>query len=83
MPTSNALSALSIRPFLPSDQSPARELVLRGLEARWGTLDPTLNPDLHDISRSFATGYFVVAVLGERVVATGGFIPEPGRAERT
>ncbi len=68
-----------VRPFLPSDQIPAQRLVLAGLEEHWGALDPTLNSDLNDIALSYADGLFLVGVDGERLVATGAYLPLDGR----
>ncbi|MCB8989469.1 MAG: GNAT family N-acetyltransferase [Ardenticatenaceae bacterium] len=70
-----------IRPFQPSDQSAVQALILTGLAERWGTLDPTLNPDLHDIHSSYiASGgaFFVIEEAGV-IIGTGALIPEgPG-----
>jgi len=66
---------LIIRPFQPADQPAARSLVLAGLAEHWGTLDPTLNPDLEDIAASFADGVFLTAWLDGRLVGTGGLLP--------
>jgi len=62
---------LSIRPFRPADQCAAKALILKGLEEHWGTLDPTLNPDLDDIATSYGDGTFFVATQGDRIVGTG------------
>jgi GNAT superfamily N-acetyltransferase len=64
-----------IRPFRPEDQPACRSLVLAGLEEHWGTLDPTLNPDLDDIAAVFGPGCFLTAWNGTELVGTGGFIP--------
>jgi putative acetyltransferase len=66
---------LSIRPFRPEDQTEAKTLILEGLKEHWGSIDPQMNPDLDDIAASYAGGFFLVAVLGDRIVATGGLIP--------
>ncbi|KXS18106.1 putative acetyltransferase [Gonapodya prolifera JEL478] len=70
-----------ISQFLPRHQQSAQTLILRGLEARWGTLDPSLNPDLANIGASFANGVFLVAHAGDRLVGTGGYAPEPGHED--
>lgn len=67
---------LEIRPFQPGDQQTAQQLILAGLTEHWGTLDPTLNPDLDDIAASYAHGTFLVAVLDGEVVGTGAILPE-------
>jgi hypothetical protein len=43
-----------MRDFKPGDQVPVRELVLEGMRERWGdAYDPSVNPDLDDISASY------------------------------
>lgn len=67
---------LAIRPFCPADQEAAKQLVISGLGERWGWIDHTLNPDLDDIATSYAKGIFLVAYLGDTLVATGALTPE-------
>ncbi len=67
--------ALTIGPFQPSDQAAARALVLAGLVEHWGWLDETKNPDLLDISASYAAGCFLVARQDGRLAATGALLP--------
>lgn len=71
---------LVIRPFQPEDQEEVKALILSGLVDHWGTLDPTKNPDLNDIARSYADAVFLVARLDGRIVGTGALVP---RAEST
>lgn len=66
---------LQIRPFQPPDQSAAKHLILSGLQEHWGHLDPTLNPDLNDITISYPNGRFLVGYLHEQLVATGALTP--------
>ncbi|HEY3725020.1 MAG TPA: hypothetical protein VGN59_16840 [Acidimicrobiia bacterium] len=40
------MSELEIARFAPGDQGAVRALILEGLAEHWGTLDPSLNPDL-------------------------------------
>jgi putative acetyltransferase len=59
-------------------------LVLAGLADHWGTLDPTMNPDLNDIAGWYApqNGQTVVAVLNGEIVGTGTLREiDPDRAE--
>jgi GNAT superfamily N-acetyltransferase len=70
------MNALVITPFAPQDQDAAKTLILRGLEEHWGTLDPSLNPDLNDITASYANGVFLVAWLDGAMVGTGALVPE-------
>ncbi len=65
-----------VRPFEPRDQVAARSIILAGFLERFGTIDHTLNPDLHDIAASFASGCFVVAECDGELVATGAAMPE-------
>ncbi len=67
---------MRIRPFHPQDQTAVKTLILAGLVEHWGTLDPTLNPDLNDIARSYANSTFLVVILNEEIVATGALILE-------
>lgn len=41
---------ISIKPFESEDQEAVQSLILAGLAEHWGEIDPTLNPDLNDIS---------------------------------
>src|SRR4051794_34223439 len=64
---------ITLRAFQPADQEAVRRLVLAGLVEHWGHLDPTKNPDLRDIQRTYvAAGHTVlVAEAGGRIVGTG------------
>lgn len=66
---------ITLRPFQDSDQKAAKALILAGLEEHWGTLDLSLNADLNDIAASYASGVFLVAYCGKRIVGTGAFLP--------
>lgn len=70
--TTNLLSRLTFRPFQPEDQVAAHAIVMSGMAQRWGAVDPTLNPDLHDIAHSYtASGnYFFVGEVDGAMVAT-------------
>lgn len=75
-----------IRPFAPGDQHAVRELILAGLADHWGELDPTLNPDLHDIAGWYGPkgGHTIVlevdgviagtATMYEKAPATGELV---------
>ena len=62
-----------IRPFTPTDQDAARALILEGLREHWGRLNPTLNPDLDDITASYvAPGHvFIIAEIEQALAGTG------------
>ena len=64
---------VSIRPYTVADQTAVRALVLAGLRDHWGTLDPTLNPDLDDIAGWYGLldGCTIVAEIDGRIVGTG------------
>ncbi len=49
--------------------------MLEGLGEHWGSIDESLNPDLREIARSYAAGYFACAFEGEALVGTGAFLP--------
>lgn len=63
-----------IRPFRPEDQKRVKDLILAGLAEHWGTLDPSRNPDLDDITTSYAEAVFLVACMGARLVGTGALL---------
>lgn len=65
-----------IRPFRPEDQAAAKDLILAGLAAHWGFLDPTRNPDLEDITSTYADATFLLAWQGDEVVGTGALVHE-------
>jgi putative acetyltransferase len=65
-----------VRRFRAEDQAAARALILAGLAEHWGTLDPTLNPDLDDIAATYAAGVVYVAVTPDgAIVGTGALRP--------
>lgn len=66
-------NSIVVTPFHRGLQSAARDLILRGLEEHWGSLDESLNPDLRDIADSYEAGHFVVAFFENDLVGTGGY----------
>lgn len=70
-----AADRVVIRPFQLSDQAAAKKLILAGLVEHWGFLDPTKNPDLEDIQRSYAGCTILVACVGRSLAGTGILIP--------
>ncbi|WP_420643450.1 GNAT family N-acetyltransferase [Candidatus Leptofilum sp.] len=70
--------ARHIRPFHPTDQDATKKLILNGLTDHWGTLDPTLNPDLNNISRSYQGGTFLLVIIDSEIVGCGALIQEKG-----
>ena len=63
-----------IRPFRPEDQSRVKDLILAGLAEHWGVLDSSRNPDLDDITTSYAGAVFLVACIGAHLVGTGALL---------
>ncbi len=66
---------IQIEPFQPADQGAVKALILAGLADHWGVLDPTLNPDLNDITATYANAVFLVARRGGRVIGSGVMLP--------
>ena len=67
------IGEVTVRPFSGADQEAVRDLVLAGLRDHWGTLDPTLNPDLDNIDGHYASlgGRTIVAEIDGEIVGTG------------
>lgn len=64
-----------LRDFQPADQAAVKDLVLSGLAEHWGVLDPSKNPDLDDIARSYAGATFLVAHCQGQIIGTGALVP--------
>ena len=71
----NQSQDITILPFQSEYQAEAKNLVLAGLAEHWGTLDPTKNQDLNDISTTYADGIFLVAWQNNQIVGTGALLP--------
>lgn len=68
-----------IRDFVPEDQQELRQLVLAGLEERWGdAFDRQFNADLEDFGSNYlARGSEIVVIeLDHELVATGTLVPD-------
>ena len=81
MPNDN----LEIRPFDADMQDDVASLITAGLTERWGSYDPSYNPDLLDIANHYQNDEMVVAVLGSQVVGAGALLeeaPNTGRIVR-
>ena len=63
-----------ILPFQPENQEDVKKLILAGLVEHWGKLDPTKNPDLNDIAKTYAQDVFFVAWEGDKIVGTGALV---------
>ena len=70
------MASIEIRPFRAEDQQAARQLILEGLGEHFGTINEELNPDLDDISASYAGDLFVVAEQTGVIVGCGALIYE-------
>ncbi len=70
------MQPVSIKPFASEDQEAVHSLIVNGLAEHWGSIDPTLNPDLKDISTSYADATFLVAWFRGRIIATGALVPK-------
>jgi putative acetyltransferase len=70
----NGLISIVLLPFQPADQEKVKELILNGLAEHWGVLDLTKNPDLNNISASYAQDVFLVAWLEDIIVGTGALV---------
>jgi GNAT superfamily N-acetyltransferase len=75
-------SNITLHAFQPADQAAVKDLVLAGLVEHWGTLDPAKNPDLDDITASYAGAIFLVARHAGQILSTGALVPrQDGNAE--
>lgn len=73
---------MHVRRLEPQDVEAVRTLILAGLQDRWGALDPSMNPDLHDFVATYGRGVTLTAWRGQRLIATGTLMPrEFGVAE--
>lgn len=63
-----------ILPFHSENQVEVKNLILAGLTEHWGMLDPNKNPDLNDISSTYADAVFLVAWRQDKIIGTGALI---------
>jgi ribosomal protein S18 acetylase RimI-like enzyme len=72
----NSSADITLRCFMPEDQTAARRLILEGLGEHFGFIDESLNPDVDDISATYlAPGHlFLVVVSDTTLVGTGGLV---------
>jgi len=69
------LASIEIHDLRPDEQNAVRSLILQGLGEHWGSVDPSLNPDLDDLASTYAAGRTLVATDGDgTVVGTGTVI---------
>ncbi len=74
------MNDIVFRSFTPADQAAVREVILRGLESRFGVLDETANPDVDDIWANYGVRgeTFLVAELDGAIIGCGALIHENG-----
>ncbi len=70
------MEPVAIRTFRVEDQKMARQLILDGLGEHFGIINEELNPDLDDISASYAGDLFLVAEQTGVIVGCGALIYE-------
>lgn len=78
---------MKIQQITEAFQGEARAVILKGLEERFGFIDPSYNPDLKDILSSYSLEktMFFVCVYNNTVISTGAVsyeAPGVGRIER-
>jgi len=67
-------SAISLKPFDPKYQDEVKQLILEGLGEHWGTIDPSKNPDLDDIGKTYIESEFILAWHNRKIVGTGALV---------
>lgn len=78
---------MKIQQITVAFQDEARAVVLKGLEERFGFIDPSYNPDLKDIVNTYSQEktMFFICVYNQEVISTGAVsyeAPGIGRIER-
>jgi N-acetylglutamate synthase-like GNAT family acetyltransferase len=61
--------------FHTEDQFAVKQLILDGLVEHWGLLDPSKNPDLDDIAKTYAGSTFLVARIDGKIAGCGALVP--------
>lgn len=65
-----------VRELRHGDGAAVRSLVLAGLAEHWGSVDPSLNPDLDDLASAYPGSRTLVAVDPDgTIVGTGTLVP--------
>jgi putative acetyltransferase len=82
-PPEQASAAASVRDMRSGEAAAVRSLVLAGLAEHWGSVDPSLNPDLDDLAAAHPGSRTLVAVdPAGTIVGTGTIVPRgTGTAE--
>ncbi|MCX6522123.1 MAG: GNAT family N-acetyltransferase [Actinobacteria bacterium] len=67
---------VGVRDMRSGEAAAVRSLVLAGLAEHWGSVDPSLNPDLDDLAAAHPGSRTVVAVdVAGTIVGTGTVVP--------
>lgn len=76
--------SIQITPVTAQLEEAARQLILDGLEERFGFLDHSFNPDLKNIIRNYSQegGVFLVGLQNNIVVCTGALTKEDSTSGR-
>ena len=67
-------STIVIETFSTEYQVEVKNLITAGLAEHWGEADPTLNPDLNDISQSYDISKFFIALSDGKVIGTSALV---------
>jgi GNAT superfamily N-acetyltransferase len=67
---------LNVRSFATPDQEEVQQLILTGLAEHFKYLDPSLNPDIDDISATYLSkgDFFLIAERNNSIIATGALV---------
>ncbi|XKE94660.1 GNAT family N-acetyltransferase [Metaplanococcus flavidus] len=84
MNINNLEQAMQIIPVTEQYEAAARQLILDGLEERFGFLDHSFNPDLRNIIQNYSQdgGVFLIGLEDNKVVCTGALTKESATAGR-
>ncbi len=63
-------------------QDDVASLITAGLTDRWGSYDPSYNPDLLDIANHYQNDEMIVAVLDSQIVGAGALLQEASKTGR-
>lgn len=67
-----------MKPIIETYQNEAKRLILEGMKERFGFIDYSLNPDLHDIYSHYSKdgNIFFIGFLDDELVCTGALTNE-------
>lgn len=84
MKINNLQQSMQIMPVSVQYEEAARQLILDGLEERFGFLDYSFNPDLRNIIQNYRKngGVFLIGLQDNKVVCTGALTKEGTTAGR-